>query len=75
MGVQPDMVLPTRNCSSVVVAIEGEPYRQNGLWTDPKGGVAIIKFLDTLAGSYTMNILDFTEFNTKYVVYSLCLLQ
>ena len=60
------MLYPTHDCRKLLVAIEAEPYlTESETPRDPQGGVAIIKFSDTPAGTYDLKILDFSSFNNQ----------
>ena len=65
VGAVPDMLHPTKDCKSVVVAVEAEPYLKDGKPVDPEGAVAIIKFPNTPAENYDMQILSFGGFNDQ----------
>ena len=69
VGPVPDMILPTADCLKLVVAIEAEPYFDNipEKIEDPLGAVTIIKFKDVSTGNYTMKVLNFSQFDDKYV--------
>jgi hypothetical protein len=43
------MLLLTKDCKTVVVAIEAEAYFYNGVIVDPQGGVSILKFKDDVS--------------------------
>ena len=66
MGSLPDMLLPTKDCKTVVVAIEAEAYFYNGAIFDPQGGVGILKFEDDVS----FKKLDFKEFDKRFDILS-----
>ncbi|XP_041375490.1 mesenchyme-specific cell surface glycoprotein-like isoform X2 [Gigantopelta aegis] len=67
VGSMPDMILPTHDCSRIVVALEGQAYISGGAVVDPPGGVGIITFPDGFRKdkevSYTE--LDFMNYNNR----------
>lgn len=62
MGSLPDMLLLTKDCKTVVVAIEAEAYFYNGVIVDPQGDVGILKFADDVS----FKKLDFKEFDKRF---------
>lgn len=56
------MIMPTKDCKTVIVAIEAEAYESSGLIIDPEGGIGIIKIMD---GTTSFKTLDFRSFNDK----------
>ena len=68
VGVQPNMVLPTRDCKTVVVVVEAEIDRFSGVVKDFEGGVAVIKFPTTLDDTYTMTIVNFSHYDSRYLM-------
>ncbi|OWF56661.1 mesenchyme-specific cell surface glycoprotein-like [Mizuhopecten yessoensis] len=68
VGSLPDMILPTSDCQTVVVAVEAEAYYNGTHFVDPEGAVGIIEF-EPLKGAeselqYTR--LDFKKFNKEW---------
>ncbi|XP_063441782.1 mesenchyme-specific cell surface glycoprotein-like isoform X2 [Mytilus trossulus] len=63
VGSLPDMVYPSKDCKTILVAVEAEAYQDNGRIVDPEGGVGIIKIKNDKA---TYKKLDFKEFNSKW---------
>ncbi|XP_071172556.1 uncharacterized protein [Mytilus edulis] len=63
VGSLPDMVYPSKDCMTILVAVEAEAYQDNGKIVDPEGGVGIIKIENN---EVTYKKLDFTEFNSKW---------
>ena len=61
------MLLPTKDCKTVVVAIEAEAYLYNGVIVDPQGGVGILKFKDDVS----FKKLDFKEFDKRLDIWSI----
>ncbi len=61
VGSSPDMVLPTSDCTTVLVAIEAVPYYSSTQIIDPQGGVGIIRMEN---GTITYKMLDFTDFDS-----------
>ncbi|CAG2197850.1 unnamed protein product [Mytilus edulis] len=43
VGSLHDMVYPSKDCMTILVAVEAEAYQDNGKIVDPEGGVGIIK--------------------------------
>ena len=60
------MVLPTRDCKTVLVIIEAEIDTFHGVMKDFQGSVAVIKFPTTLDDTYTMKILNFSHYDNRY---------
>lgn len=68
VGSLPDMLKFSKDCSTIVVAVEGEAFMLGGDFIDPPGEVAIIKFPETPAGGqYQLHRLDFSTFDERYV--------
>ncbi|XP_052059664.1 uncharacterized protein LOC127700287 [Mytilus californianus] len=63
VGSLPDMVYPSKDCNTILVAVEAEAYQDDGKIVDPEGGVGIIKIENDEA---TYKKLDFKEFNSKW---------
>ena len=51
----------TKDCKTVLVALEGEVYVNNGTVIDPEGGVGLIRIGDDI----TYKVLNFRHFNTR----------
>ncbi|XP_060067392.1 mesenchyme-specific cell surface glycoprotein-like [Ylistrum balloti] len=68
VGSLPDMIYPTSDCLTVVVAVEAEAYHNGSHFVDPEGGVGIIKFTTNAGvnGAYQYRKLDFRKFNNKW---------
>lgn len=56
------MLSPTKDCKTILVAVEAQAYHVNDAIIDPEGGVGIIKIENDKA---TYKMLDFKEFNSK----------
>ncbi|ESO92846.1 hypothetical protein LOTGIDRAFT_190352, partial [Lottia gigantea] len=65
VGSLPDMIKPTKDCRTVVVAIEAEAYGSSDSFQDPKGGVGIIRFPNGVENTPEYMGLDFTKFNDR----------
>lgn len=61
-GPGPDMLAITKDCKTVLVALEGEVYMDNGTVIDPEGGVGLIR----IENNMTYKILNFRYFNTRW---------
>lgn len=68
VGPLPDMLLPTTDCKTIVIALEGEAFARNGTLVDPEGGVGLLKFKDRniSPSNYTYKRLNFTYFNDRW---------
>lgn len=68
VGPLPDMVQPSSDCRTVLIALEGKAFARNGELVDPEGGVGLLKFRDLLisASNYSYKRLDFTRYNDRY---------
>ncbi|XP_033748423.1 uncharacterized protein LOC117333300 isoform X3 [Pecten maximus] len=66
VGSLPDMIYPTSDCQTVVVAIEAEGYNNGSHFVDPEGAVGIIKFAAGVEGDYQYTKLDFRKFNDQW---------
>jgi hypothetical protein len=55
------MMAITKDCKTVLVAIEGEVYVDNETVIDPEGGVGLIRIGDDI----TYKVLNFRHFNTR----------
>lgn len=68
VGPLPDMIQPSSDCRTVVIALEGKPFARNGELIDPEGGVGLLKFQDfnISASNYSYKRLDFTRYNDRY---------
>ena len=55
------MLAITKDCKTVLVALEGEVYMDNGTVIDPEGGVGLIR----IENNITYKILNFRYFNTR----------
>ncbi|XP_061198120.1 uncharacterized protein LOC133206198 isoform X1 [Saccostrea echinata] len=67
-GPSPNSLLPTSNCQTILVALEGDPFARGGNLIDPEGGIGVLKFPSNFISENTYNykILDFGKFNKKY---------
>ncbi|XP_052061734.1 mesenchyme-specific cell surface glycoprotein-like [Mytilus californianus] len=63
VGPSPDMLSPTKDCKTILVAVEAQAYHDIETIIDPEGGVGIIKIENDNA---TYKMLDFKEFNSKW---------
>ncbi|XP_076112999.1 uncharacterized protein LOC143080825 [Mytilus galloprovincialis] len=63
VGPTPDMLSPTKDCKTILVAVEAQAYHVHDTIIDPEGGVGIIKIENDKA---TYKMLDFKEFNSKW---------
>ena len=61
------MLHPTKDCKTVVIALEAEAYPNNGEIVDPAGGVGILRFtnITDIAENYSYKRLNFTKFNDR----------
>ncbi|XP_050413243.1 mesenchyme-specific cell surface glycoprotein isoform X4 [Patella vulgata] len=66
VGTIPDMIKPTKDCRTVVVAIEAEAFGSGTAFQDPLGGVGIIKFPNGVEQPNTYTALHFTAFNDRF---------
>ncbi|OWF53101.1 Mesenchyme-specific cell surface glycoprotein [Mizuhopecten yessoensis] len=66
VGSLPDMVYPTSDCQTVIVALEAEAYNNGSHFVDPEGAVGIIKFTTGVEGAYQYTKLDFRKFNDRW---------
>lgn len=73
VGPLPDMVQPSSDCRTVLIALEGKAFARNGELVDPEGGVGLLKFhdLSISAANYSYKRLDFTRYNDRYNKYVL----
>jgi hypothetical protein len=55
------LLVQTKDCKTVLVALEGEVYVDNGTVIDPEGGVGLIRIGDDI----TYKVLNFRHFNTR----------
>ncbi|XP_050413240.1 uncharacterized protein LOC126827745 isoform X3 [Patella vulgata] len=65
VGAIPDMIKPTKDCRTVLVAIEAEAFGSGSAFQDPQGGVGVIKFPNGVEQPNTYTNLDFTAFNNR----------
>ena len=66
VGPLPDMIVFTKDCRKLVIALEGEPRMVNGNVVDPEGGVGVIEFLSAdFTGTHTFRVANFTSFNSR----------
>eukprot|EP00105_Crassostrea_gigas_P018589 XP_011436760.1 PREDICTED: mesenchyme-specific cell surface glycoprotein [Crassostrea gigas] len=68
VGPLPDMVQPSSDCRTVLIALEGKAFARNGELVDPEGGVGLLKFhdLSISAANYSYKRLDFTRYNDRW---------
>lgn len=66
VGSLPDMIKPTSDCQTVVVAVEAEAYSDGTSLVDPEGAVGIIEFTEGVDGAHKYTKLDFTKFNDHW---------
>lgn len=68
VGFRPDMIVPTSDCRTVLVSLEGNPYNNGTHFIDPEGGIGIIKFTEAsgISGSYNYTQIGFTKFNDQW---------
>ena len=55
------MMAITKDCKTVLVALEGQVYMDNGTVIDPEGGVGLIR----IGNDISYKILNFRHFNTR----------
>lgn len=61
------MILPSRDCSTVFVALEAEAYVLNDVIIDPEGGFGILRWNPSNStADVTYGNLNFTKFNERY---------
>ncbi|XP_071089753.1 mesenchyme-specific cell surface glycoprotein-like [Haliotis cracherodii] len=66
VGAVPDMVKPTKDCSKVIVAVEGEAYEYPPHHiTDPPGLVVIVNFPWGIGNNMIISTLNFDRFNSR----------
>ena len=77
VGPLPDMLKPTSDCRTVLIALEAEAFARDGDLVDPEGGIGLLKFPtgNISADNYSYKSLHFHNFNDRYIqiVYILCL--
>ncbi|XP_060075891.1 uncharacterized protein LOC132555559 [Ylistrum balloti] len=68
VGSLPDMILPTSDCQTIVVAVEAEAYYNGTHFVDPEGAVGLINFqpLQGAESKFSYTRLDFKKFNTQW---------
>lgn len=67
VGPGPDCLSILDNCQTVVVAVEGEAYLNNGVLQNPKGQVVIVQLKeDSGTITATSSSLNFDSFNSRY---------
>lgn len=68
VGALPDMILPTSDCRTVLIALEAEAFARDGELVDPEGGVGMLKFQSSniTTSSYSYKRLNFHHFNDRY---------
>lgn len=68
VGPLPDMILPTSDCRTVLIALEAEAFARNGTLVNPEGGVGLLKFQSTNISttSYSYKRLNFHNFDNRY---------
>ncbi|XP_061188899.1 uncharacterized protein LOC133197075 [Saccostrea echinata] len=68
VGPLPDMLLPTSNCRTVLIALEAEAFPKNGKLVDPEGGVGLLKFqgVNITSSTYSYKRLNFHNFNDRW---------
>ncbi|XP_033747043.1 mesenchyme-specific cell surface glycoprotein-like [Pecten maximus] len=68
VGPLPDMILPTSDCQTIVVAVEAEAYHNGSHFIDPEGAVGIINFqpLQGAESDFRYTKLDFRKYNTQW---------
>ncbi|XP_046549458.1 mesenchyme-specific cell surface glycoprotein-like [Haliotis rubra] len=66
VGAIPDMIKPTKDCSKIIVAVEGEAYEYppNHI-IDPPGLVVIVNFPWGIEGNMIISTLNFERFNAR----------
>ncbi|XP_041376857.1 mesenchyme-specific cell surface glycoprotein-like [Gigantopelta aegis] len=67
VGSMPDMILPTHDCSRIVVSLEGNAYVSGGAVIDPPGRIGIISFPGGFGKDKEVNYteLDFLNYNNR----------
>lgn len=68
VGPLPDMIQPSSDCRTVLIALEGKAFARNGDLVDPEGGVGLLKFQDMSisTSNYSYKRLDFTLYNDRW---------
>ncbi|XP_048764908.2 mesenchyme-specific cell surface glycoprotein-like isoform X1 [Ostrea edulis] len=69
IGPQPDMLLPTSDCTTVLIALEAKAFARDGSLVDPEGGVGLLRFhdADQISNSnYSYKRLNFHNFNDRW---------
>ncbi|XP_069134905.1 mesenchyme-specific cell surface glycoprotein-like [Argopecten irradians] len=68
VGSLPDMILPTSDCQTIVVAVEAEAYNNGTHFVDPEGAIGIINFqpLQGAESDFRYTRLDFKKYNTHW---------
>ncbi|XP_061188897.1 mesenchyme-specific cell surface glycoprotein-like [Saccostrea echinata] len=68
VGSLPDMLLPSSNCSTVLIALEAEAFARDGELVDPEGGVGLLKFhgQNISTSNYSYKRLNFHSFNDRW---------
>ncbi|XP_048764949.2 mesenchyme-specific cell surface glycoprotein-like [Ostrea edulis] len=68
VGALPDMILPTSDCRTVLIALEAEAFARDGELVDPEGGVGMLKFQSSniTTSSYSYKRLNFHHFNDRW---------
>lgn len=61
------MIHPVGDCKKVIIAIEAEPYIDavNDRLVDNAGGIGVISFQNSPAGTYTYKMVDFKTFDSR----------
>lgn len=68
VGPLPDMLKPSSDCRTILIALEAEAFARNGTLVDPEGGVGLLKFQDKNISSsnYSYKRLNFTLYNDRW---------
>lgn len=68
VGPSPNSLRPTSSCTTILVALEGDPFARGGNLIDPEGGIGVLKFPSNFISekTYSYQILGFGKFNSKY---------
>lgn len=67
VGPLPDMLKPSSDCRTILIALEAEAFARNGTLVDPEGGVGLLKFQDKNISSsnHSYKRLNFTLYNDR----------
>ncbi|XP_022337795.2 mesenchyme-specific cell surface glycoprotein-like isoform X1 [Crassostrea virginica] len=68
VGPLPDMLKPTSDCRTILIALEAEAFARDGDLVDPEGGIGLLKFPtgNISADNYSYKSLHFHNFNDRW---------